>query len=172
MKRWMPFLLLLVSLASWGCGPSLLETEDFGNPKSFRLSDDLELRDTEENRAILDRVEVYRDAMERRDGEAIRALVGTGYYENASSTDDLNDDYGNEAIDELTSDYLDAVEEIRYQIEVLDFYREGAKIYVEYLYVWNFRFLRGGKEHWESSRDVNQLTFVEEDGEWKIVAGL
>ena len=52
------------------------------------------VEDTAANRAVFNVVEAYRTAIEERDMKRIRNLVSLRYYENASSTDTNDDDYG------------------------------------------------------------------------------
>ena len=115
----------------------------------------------------------YRIAMNDRDVTALRSLVASNYYENASTTDDTSDDYGNEKLGELFTDYLgDSVQEVRYDMDIKRLARESEMVHVDYAYAWNFRYTSEGRDHWKSERDVNRLTLVQEDGAWKIAAGL
>jgi len=155
------------------CGASTLETDDFGQPRKFEIAEEAAIEDTPENREILSTINEYRQAMEARDAGRIKKLVSTAYYENASSTDDASDDYGNERIDELLTAYLqDSVQEVRYDMQIMEIKREANVAHVDYVYYWSFRYRQDGRDHWSSDRDVNRLTLVEEQGSWKIASGL
>ena len=111
--------------------------------------------------------------MANKDIETLKSMVSKDYYENGSTTDDLTDDYGNERIEEILNDYLaQSVKDIRYIIEIKQLTQKGLEYYVDYQYIWNFRYEVAGQSYWQSKNDTNRLTLVEEDGEWKIKGGL
>ena len=94
-------------------------------------------------------------------------------YVNASTTDDLTDDYGNERLDEIFNDYLvQSVKDIRFIIQIKQLTHEGMEYYVDYQYIWNFRYEVAGQSYWQSKNDTNRMTLVKEDGAWKIRGGL
>ena len=163
---------LLLAL-SVGCGPSYLETADFENPDSFKVSGDSQIIDNAVNRTVLNQVNKYRIAMTERDASKLRDVVAKSYYENASTTDDGGDDYGNERLEQLFGEYLqDAAQEIRYEIEVTRVLEEAETVHVDYIYRCSFRYKVRGREYWESNRDVNRLTFAREGDDWKISSGM
>lgn len=155
------------------CGASQIETSHFNDPANFRIAPDASIEDTAENRELLSVVKAYRDAMVARNGEALRRMVSREYFENASTTDDRSDDYGNEKLDELFTYHLgEKVREVRYDMEIKQVTRENQMAHVDYEYYAGFRYVADGRDHWESTRDVNRLTLVVEDGTWKIAGGM
>ena len=155
------------------CGATTLQTSDFDSPDSFLISNEAGIPSNAENKAVLDTINSYRIAMSDRDVNALRSLVASNYYENASTTDNTEDDYGNEKLEELFADYLgDAVKEVRYDMEIQRLTRDNEHVLVDYSYAWNFRYTSEGREHWKSERDVNRLTLVQEGNVWKIASGL
>lgn len=111
--------------------------------------------------------------MAQKDVATLRSMISKEYYENASTTDDLTDDYGNERLDEIFNDYLvQSVKDIRFIIQIKQLTHEGMEYYVDYQYIWNFRYEVAGQSYWQSKNDTNRMTLVKEDGAWKIRGGL
>lgn len=163
----------IIALLSSACGAGLLRTQDFDQPYYFAIDKDATIYDTDENVEILKVVQKYRDAIAARDIETLKSLVSKDYYENASTTDDLADDYGNERLDEIFHDYLaQSVKDIRFIIEVKQLTQNGLEYYVDYQYIWNFRYEIAGQSYWQSKNDTNRMTVVREDDAWKIKAGM
>ena len=155
------------------CGASLLETGDFEQPYFFAIDEESEIQDTDENKEILKVVQKYRDAISARDIAALREMISSDYYENASTTDDLSDDYGNERLEEIFNDYLaQSVKDIRFIIERQQLTQKGMEYYVDYQYIWNYRFEVAGQSYWQSKNDTNRMTIVKEGDAWKIKGGL
>ena len=170
------FILLVLSIlcgALTACASGFLTTKDFDQPYSFAIDEEAEIKDTDENVEILKTVQKYRDAVANKDIGTLRSMISKEYYENASTTDDLADDYGNERIEEILNDYLNqSVRDIRYVIQVKQLTQEGMEYHVDYQYIWNFRYEVAGQSYWQSKNDTNRITLVKEDDAWKIKAGL
>ena len=165
--------LLTAALAMSACSAGFVTTKDFDQPYFFSVDDESRIPDTDTNIEILKTVQKYRDAMANRDIATLKSMVSKDYYENASTTDDLADDYGNERIEEILNDYLSqSVKDIRYSIEIKQLTSEGLEYYVDYQYIWNFRYEVAEQSYWQSKNDTNRLTLIQEDGEWKIKGGL
>ena len=132
-----------------------------------------EVKDTPENRAVHALLEEYRSAMEARDGERILKLVSTRYYENSSSTDSSDDDYGFELLrKEFLARLRDNVKKVQYRVLLKRVIVKGDRAYAEYEYVARYLFSEGGREQWKMLNDFNRLDLAQEDGAWKIIAGL
>ena len=175
MFKKVPFVISFVILAIFtsACGAGLLRTQDFDQPYYFAIDKEATIYDTDENVEILRVVQKYRDAITSRDVETLKSLVSKDYYENASTTDDLSDDYGNERLDEIFNDYLaQSVKDIRFIIEIKQLTQEGLEYHVDYQYIWNFRYEIAGQSYWQSKNDTNRMTIVREDDAWKIKAGM
>lgn len=155
------------------CAGGLLKTSDFKQPTYFAIDDEAEIKNNDENFEILQTVQKYRDAIAGKDIDTLKAMISKEYYENASSTDDLSDDYGNERIEEILNDYLSqSVRDIRFIIQVKQVTQEGVEYHVDYQYIWNFRYEVAGQSYWQSKNDTNRMTLVREDDTWKIKGGL
>ena len=162
-----------VMIATSACSAGFVTTKDFDQPYFFSVDEESKSPDNDTNIEILKTVQKYRDAMANKDIETLKSMVSKDYYENASTTDDLTDDYGNERIEEILNDYLSqSVKDIRYIIEIKQLTNQGLEYYVDYQYIWNFRYEIAGQSYWQSKNDTNRLTLVQEDEEWKIKSGL
>ena len=158
--RWFKWLTVsLVCIGITGCGAALIPGT--------------EVADTPNNRAIHAVLEEYRSAMEARDGKRVLKLVSNRYYENASSTDSSEDDYGYERLQQaVVAKLRDNVKKVQYRILLKRVTVNGAQAYAEYEYVARYLFSEGGREQWKMLNDFNRLDLAMEDGAWKIVAGL
>ena len=166
-------ILIVTTLAMSACSAGFVTTKDFDQPYFFSVDEESKIPDNDTNIEILKIVQKYRDAMANKDIATLKSMVSKDYYENASTTDDLSDDYGNELIEEILNDYLSqSVKDIRYSIEIKQLTNEGLEYYVDYQYIWNFRYEIAGQSYWQSKNDTNRLTLVQEDEEWKIKSGL
>lgn len=167
------FALLLILTFSASCGAGVLKTADFEQPYFFAIDDEANIPDSETNIEILKTVQKYRDAIANKDVATLQSMIASDYYENASTTDDLSDDYGNERIEEILNDYLaQSVKDIRFIIEVKQLSNEGLEYYVDYQYIWNYRYEVAGQSYWQSKNDINRMTLVREGDAWKIRGGL
>lgn len=155
-----------------GCGPSFLETEDFGGAPDFKLDEDSQIVETDDNVAVMETVMTYQRAMQDRDVDTLRKLIASDYYENASSTDTTTDDYGNEALEDIFLALQESVPEVRFRVEVKRMVREGAFVHVDFAYESSFRYKHGDREKWKSRSDVNRLSLIQEKGDWKIISGM
>jgi len=164
---------VVIAFFTCACGAGVLKTKDFEQPRYFAIDPESSIPDTDENFEILQVVQNYRNAISNRDVETLKSLVSKDYYENASTTDDLSDDYGNERLEEIFNDYLaQSVKDIRFIIEVKQLTKDGLEYYVDFQYIWNFRYEIAGQSYWQSKNDTNRITLIREDDAWKIKGGL
>jgi hypothetical protein len=165
--------LALSAAALGGCGPSLLDTTDFPTTDGgFGIAEDGKIEDNTDNRAILSTVLAYRNAMVARDPAMLRQFVASRYYEDASTSDTQDDDYGNEKLEDIFSDLTTIIQEVRYNMKIFRIVREASVAHVDYEHISSFRLRIDGNDRWESIRDVNRLTLVQEGDQWKIAGGL
>lgn len=151
--------LMLVGLFGFSCGPAYIEGT--------------EVKDTPENRAILEVVEAYRVAIENRDVDALAELVSRQYFDNAATTGDSKDDYGHkELLKKILPILRDNIKAVVYKIQVGRIAIAGneASVFVEY--ELTFQLQEAGQEAWATSKDKNRLDVIKEDGRWKVLSGL
>lgn len=166
-------LFALLALPLLACSSSFLQTKDFKQPYHFAIDENAKIERNDENIEVLLFVQKYRNAIANKDIETLKTMISSDYYENASTTDDLTDDYGNEKLDELFHDYLlQSVRDIRFVIEIKQLIKEGMQYFVNYQYIWNFRYEVAGQSYWQSNNDTNRMTIVYEDDALKIQGGL
>ena len=131
------------------------------------------IEDTEETRAVYERVQQYRAAMEARDVEGAISMVSPRYYENSGTTDTDRDDYGFQVLhDKVLKLLRDNVLAVQYQVLLRDIKVEGDLAVADYEYFYKFKFVEGGNEGWAQRNDFNRLEFAREGGQWMITGGL
>lgn len=135
--------------------------------------DGTSIPDTEDNRAIYDVVEAYREAVEQRDVKLIAALVSPRYFENSSTTASDEDDYGFEALREKVLPLLqDNIKAVQYRIRLTRIEVEGERGHADYEFWLKFLYSEGGREGWRVENDFNRLEFLKGPDGWKISGGL
>ena len=150
---------LMLLVIAVGCGPAFIAGT--------------EVPDTPENRVILDVVESYRAALEARDVDALAVLVSRQYFDNAATTGETKDDYGQrELLKRVLPVLRDNIKSVVYKIQVNKIALTGneAAVFVEY--ELTFQLVEAGQEAWATSKDKNRLDFVKEDGRWKLLSGM
>jgi len=156
--RILPFL-SLIALTVGACGPGYIAGS--------------KVPATQENVAVFDLLERYRQAMESRDVEAMRKLVSRRYYENAATTETDKDDYGIDLLERKVLPLLrNNVKKLQYQVRLraIDIAGDGAT--VDYEFTARALISEGGVDRYIMKNDFNRLTLAREDGRWLIVAGL
>jgi len=157
-RKALSLVIAFITIGAAGCGTKNIKHTD--------------VRDTAFNREIVEVVERYRKALETRDVDALKAMTSKRYYENASTTDTDNDDYGYDTVIEKIFPMLsENVQRIFYQVRIKKIKRSGARTLVDVEYVLRFRYTDGVESHWGMQNDINQLEFVLEDNVWRIRTG-
>jgi hypothetical protein len=129
--------------------------------------------DTPANREIKGIVESYKKAFEARDVEAILAMVSQRFYEENGNTD-KSDDYDKNGLRKNLSDEFEKTKtaqlDVRLDEIVVDEDKGTAYATLYYTYRAQTEFPVGLK--WKTGTDFTRLSFVREDGQWKIISGL
>lgn len=129
--------------------------------------------DSDENRELVNIVEQYRQAIERRDVTTLAQLVSKDYFENASTTSNTEDDYGYEKLIQKVLPVLaDNIKQVVYKIKIDKVSVEGNKARVFFEWEITFQYEEGGLKGWSTKKDRNRMDFAREGGRWKITAGL
>ena len=130
-----------------------------------------EIRDTPDTRAILDLIEKYRTAAERRDASAVMALVSMDYFDSAGTADPSDDlDYAGLAA-ALPADYL-KMPSVRFELTVKQIDVDGDKASAVLFYDTHFKVITPRGEVARGDSDQSRMTFRKEKGAWKITSGL
>lgn len=147
----------LAGLVAAGCATSTIGNTD--------------IKDTEENREILEVVERYHRALESLDADAVLELVSPDYYEDLGNTDEA-DDYDYEGLARSLHEEFERTRTLRLDIRVDDISVEDDAAHAELYYD-----IRAQNEYpsglkWERTTDRTRLTFERVGDAWRIVSGL
>ena len=89
----------------WGCTPAFVKGTDIDY--------------TPQRQEIADFVEKYRVALEQRDFDTLKDMVSSNYYENASTTDTPEDDYGFTGFLEWSQKMKASIKAVKYSLKLL-----------------------------------------------------
>jgi ketosteroid isomerase-like protein len=130
-----------------------------------------EIRDTPDARAIVDVIDTYRQATERRDAPAVLALVSQSYFDDAGTADPADDvDYVQ--LKQLLPTHFQKLAAVRLGIGVREVQVKGDRALANVFYDSHYRVATATGEAAKQNSDVSQMHFVREDKAWKIVSGL
>ena len=155
---WTLVVLLTLSSGISGCSPAYIQ----GTEIDF----------SPEKQEVADIVELYRSAIERRDTDALSALVSKNYYENASTTNDPQDDYNHDGLLKVLGRVSARVKAIRYELKITAINIYDGTASVDFDFTGQFLFTSGEQDRWATYADKNRLTFERVQGDWRIVSGL
>lgn len=176
MRQCTPGLLGLACLAmavATGCGLQNIRSKNlYDDQDGFRIGEKAEIRDTTENRRILNVVAQYQQAVTNKNIETLRRLVSDDYYDNAGTTDTTEDDYGMEEFLGHWEKIARHSESIRYNITVRKVEHKRGRVAVKYEFKYAYKIAVGENPTWDAGVNVNKLELVSSDGSWKIVSGM
>jgi hypothetical protein len=137
--------------------------------------------DSDENRAIIDTVEKYRVAIERRDAAALLLMASPDYWEDGG-TGSGSDDYGYKGLQRVLAGRFQQVEGIRYSLRYLRIRSRQVKrrsgdvvrrAFVDVLIDASFSVKDGrGEMVRHDMRDQNQLVLQWDGEQWKFLSGM
>ena len=130
-----------------------------------------DIKDSPETRAVVDAIERYRAAAERRDPEAVMALVSPTYFDNAG-TNGPSDDVD---ASQLRKKLVDAYSKLTYvsleiAIKRIDFDGDRATAYIFFDERYRIRMKSG--ETPKQSSDIHRMVLVREQAGWRFVSGM
>ena len=158
MKRFVYLAVVLAGLVV-GCGPKYIPGT--------------QVPDRPEYREIVQLVEKYREAVEKRDIKTLQAMVSHKYYENAGTTSTSADDYGyGGLVNKVFRLLKNNVKAVQYRIHVQRVHIKGNRASAEFEYWAKVLISVGGQDRWIFDNDFDRLDFVKEDGVWRIVSGM
>ncbi len=137
--------------------------------------------DNEVNREIIQVVEKYRLAVERKDADALMLMASKQYWEDGGTVSG-KDDYGYQKLHEVLTGRFQKASDIRYSLRYMNVVRrcphdaqgnKGCRAYVDVLIDASFTVVDArGQQVRRDKRDQNQLV-LEWDGEtWKFLSGM
>jgi hypothetical protein len=128
--------------------------------------------DSSENQAIIDRVEDYRMAVERKDASALVLMASKRYWEDAG-TQSGSDDYGYQGLQEILTGRFQQVDAIRYSMKYVNVDRKGDRAYVDVLIDASFTVKDArGQEMRADMRDQNQFVLEWDGKQWLFLSGM
>jgi hypothetical protein len=130
-----------------------------------------EIRDTPETRAIVATIDQYRQAAERRDAQAVLALVSPTYFDDAGTPDPADDlDYAQ--LRAVLPEHYERLTAVKLGIGVREVEVSGDKATANVFYDGHYRVATSTGEAAKSASDVAQMRFVRDGGAWRIASGL
>lgn len=133
------------------------------------------------NREIIDVVEAYRAAVERKDAAGLFLMASPEYWEDAG-TPTGKDDYGYKQLKDVLSGRFQKGSDIRYSMRYMNILkrcppnaegRDGCRAYVDVLVDASFSVLDArGEEIRRDKRDQNQLVLQWNGDAWKFLSGM
>jgi hypothetical protein len=152
-------LLVLVALAA-GCKPSLLPGT--------------EIPETKDTRAVYDVLLAYRAALEKRDPNAVLALVAPSYFDNGG-TPEPGDDLDRAGLEASLQKDLPRTEGQKVDFTIRKIEVSGDDAVAEIFYDSFYRVKTGTKGETLVARrdsDVSRVRLKRVEGQWKFVSGL
>jgi hypothetical protein len=157
------FFVILAAVLAAGCGPYLI--------RGPQISKDAEIEDNPTNRELIQVIESYRAAMERRDLPGLLALASKSYYERAGTTA-TDDDYSYEGLEKILKERLPKLKDLRLKIEVDQLILSGSQAIIDYTYHGQFMVRSGKGALWKEKSWESRMTLERVDGRWLITSGM
>lgn len=156
--RSLPLLLLALALGALaaGCGPEVIPNTD--------------VPDNAENREVIEFVEEYRHAVERRDVGGILALVSPRFFDD-NGTIPNDDDRDFDMLREQLARFEELLD-IRYEMRYRRVTFRPDRVLVDYTYTASFKVATPQGDRWETRLRDNRIELAREDGELRIVSGI
>ncbi len=139
--------------------------------------------DNQINRDIIQVVENYRMAVERKDAAALMLMASKDYWEDAG-TPTGKDDYGYDHLREVLTGRFQNAEDVRYSLRYMDISRRcpagqakdnntGCRAYVDVLVDASFSVKDArGQTVRRDKRDQNQFVLAWDGETWKFLSGM
>ncbi len=154
--------LLLTALAgSWaGCGHG-------------RMLPGTSIPATEENEAILETIDTYRQKVATRDVEGLLLLASQNYFEDGG-TPEASDDYGYDGLRQILTNRLGRVSSIRYDIQYRNLRVKGNRAEVDAYLNGAFELVSDVGERYRRINDMHRFVLERRDGSspWRFVSGM
>ncbi len=141
------------------------------------------VKDNQVNRDIIEFIENYRLAVERRDAAALLMMASKQYFEDGGTTDG-KDDYGYDALRKVLTGRFQHGKDVRYSMRYMKVNRrcprtkkhqgnEGCRAYIDVLIDASYTINdANNRPVRRDKRDQNQLVLQWEGDRWKILSGM
>jgi hypothetical protein len=140
------------------------------------------IAESPQNRDVIDALEEYRLAVERKDTAALMLMASPKYWED-SGTMTGGDDYGYDGLRDVLTGRFQEADDIRYSMRYMSIRRrcpssaqegnDGCRVYVEVLIDASFTVTDArGEPKRPDKRDQNELVLSWENDRWKFLSGM
>jgi hypothetical protein len=161
-------LALTIAIAFAGCASSAKVSYVAGTKVPY----------TPANKAVLDRCEEYRLAVERGDSDALVLMAHPQYWED-SGTPSGSDDYGYDGLRSVLTTRLLRASDIRYSLRYVSIHQQctdlkpGCRVAVDVLIDASYTVTNAyGKPSRPDKRDQNQLVLEWDGRRWLFLSGM
>ncbi len=128
--------------------------------------------DTEENRAVLDTIEQYRDRLIAKNVEGLLVLASDKYFED-SGTPRSDDDYGYDGLRDAIKKQLQRVRSIRYEIQYRNLRVVGPRAEVEVFINGAFELAADSGDRYRRVSDYHRFVLEKlPNNKWKFLSGM
>jgi hypothetical protein len=127
--------------------------------------------DEPQNRAVLQVLANYKQAMEARDPNALLSLAAPGYFDKGDPSRP-GDPHDLEGLRRSVPRDFNGVRALKLDIDVRNLKIDGDRAQVDYFGVMRYAVAVPTGEKWFTESDDQRLKFVKIDGDWKIIAGM
>jgi hypothetical protein len=148
-----------VAILAIGCGPRLIPNLE------------IELKDTPDNRALLQIMEKFRQSYENLDIEALLLLASDKFYEDCG-TNDTSDDYNKDGLRAHFAEHFKMIKKCNLEIILKDVKVKGDKATIDYRYVARYLMALPAGEKWQLTDEINQMEFAREKDAWMVTSGM
>ncbi len=156
-------LLALLALPATGLGGCAASVEYIPGTKVPRSSD---------NQQLIDRIEDYRMAVERKDAAALVLMASKRYWDDAG-TPSGTDDFGYQGLQQILSGRFQKVKSVRYSMRYMGVERHGDRAMVDVLVDASFTLEDPrGDENRHDMRDQNQFILEWDGRRWLFLSGM
>ncbi len=127
---------------------------------------------SQENQQLIDRLEDYRMAVERRDTAALVLMASKRYWDDAG-TPTGTDDFGYQGLQEILVGRFQRVKAIRYSMRYMNIERRGDRALVDVLIDASFTVEDArGEDLRKDLRDQNQFVLEWDGRNWLFLTGM
>ena len=126
--------------------------------------------DNSQNREVLEFVEDYRHAVERRRVGEILALVSDRFFDD-NGTINTEDDRDYDILREQLARFEQLLD-VRYEMRYRRVTYRSDRVLVDYTYTASFKVATSSGDRWETRLRDNRIELVREDGEFRIISGI
>lgn len=129
------------------------------------------VRDDPQNRAVLQVLATYKQAMEARDANTLLSLAAPGYFDRGDPTRPT-DPHDLEGLRKTVPRDFNGVKALKLDIDVRNLTINGDQAQVDFFGVMRYAVALPNGEKWFTESDDQRMKFVKVDGDWKIASGM